>query len=82
MALDLPAELATFTAALERWSMELTFDPDNLASVERTVAEMEGAIDALAAPFAGNTLVEKRAEEMKERYRGAIREKQPNEGPE
>jgi hypothetical protein len=30
MARDLPAELATFTAALESWSMELTFDPDNL----------------------------------------------------
>ncbi|WP_424138855.1 hypothetical protein [Roseomonas chloroacetimidivorans] len=82
MARDIPAELATFTAALERWSMDLTFDPDNLASVERAMAEMEGAIDALAAPFAGNTLVEKRVEEMKERYRGAIREKRPDEGSE
>jgi hypothetical protein len=67
------AELAAFTGSLENWEMELSFDPDDPASVAAAIAAMEEAIDSRAYRFPGNDPVMDLAEQMKEQYRQAIR---------
>jgi hypothetical protein len=54
---------------------EVRFNPDDPASIEQAISEMEAAIDERAAPYHGNDLVTSTVEEMKEQYRQAILEK-------
>lgn len=73
MARDVMAELTAFVGSLENWEMDLSFDPDDPASVEAAIAAMEEAIDSRAYRFPGNDPVMDLAEQMKEQYRQAIR---------
>src|SRR3954447_10435113 len=54
MARDVMAELTAFVGSLEKWEMDLSFDPDDAASVEAAIAAMEEAIDSRAYRFPGN----------------------------
>jgi hypothetical protein len=72
MARDVMAELATFVGSLEKWEMDLSFDPYDPTSVEAAVAAMEEAIDSQALRFPGNDPVMDLAEQMKDQYRQAI----------
>jgi hypothetical protein len=72
MARDVMAELAAFVGSLENWEMDLSFDPDDPASVEAAIAAMEEAIDSRAYRFPGNDPVMDLADQMKEQYRQAI----------
>ncbi len=53
----------------------LKFDPDNPASVQGAVRQMESAIDSKTAPYRNNTMVMQIANGMKDAYRKAIHEK-------
>jgi len=53
----------------------LSFNPNDPASIDHAVHEMEAAIDSKAAPYNGNSLVESVVQELKERYRSAILER-------
>lgn len=50
----------------------LKFDPNDPASVNAGVRQMESAIDAKVRPYRGNALVESVAKGLKEKYRAAI----------
>lgn len=54
---------------------EVRFDPDDPASIEQAIGQMEAAIDERASSYNGNELVMSVVEEMKEQYREAILEK-------
>lgn len=73
MARDVMAELTAFVASLENWEMDLSFDPDDAASVEAAIVAVEDAIDSRAYRFPGNDPVMDLADQMKEQYRQAIR---------
>jgi hypothetical protein len=73
MAREVLVELAAFTSSLETWEMELSLDPDDAASVEAAISEMEEAVDSRAFHFLGNDPVMDLAEQMKEQFRQAIR---------
>jgi hypothetical protein len=53
----------------------LKFDPDNPASVQAAIRQMESAIDSKTAPYRNNAMVMQIASGMKDTYRKAIREK-------
>jgi hypothetical protein len=73
MVRDVMSELAAFTRSLENWQLELSFNPDDPASVDAVIASMEEAIDSRALRFPGNDPVMDLADQMKEQYRQAIR---------
>jgi hypothetical protein len=74
VARDVMAELTAVVGSLENWEMDLSFDPADPASVEAASAAMEEAIDGQAYRFPGNDPVMDLADQMKERYRQAIRD--------
>lgn len=73
MARDVMAELTAFVSSLEKWEMDLSFDPYDQASVEAAIVAMEKAIDSQALSFPGNDPVMDLAEQMKAQYEQAIR---------
>lgn len=54
---------------------EVRFNPDDPASIEQAISQMENAIDERAAAYNGNELVMSMVEGIKEQYREAILEK-------
>lgn len=54
---------------------EVRFNPDDPASIEQAISQMEAAIDERAASFSGNELVMEMVENIKDQYREAILEK-------
>ncbi|MEM5387945.1 hypothetical protein VSR68_30800 [Paraburkholderia phymatum] len=65
------AEVAAVLAALEQVTLTLSFDPDDPASIEAALGEMDARIDAAIAPFHGHPFVEAVARQIKDecRYR-------------
>jgi hypothetical protein len=61
--------------ALDGEIATLRFDPDDAASIDRAIHDMEAAIDSKAAPYAGNSFVEPVVQQLKEKYRSAILER-------
>ncbi len=53
----------------------LSFNPDDPASIDRAIHDMEAAVDSKAAPYSGNSLVESVVEQLKENYRSALLER-------
>ncbi len=71
-------ELDQFSKAISELDgniCEVRFDPDDPASIEQAIGQMEAAIDERASSYNGNELVMSVVEEMKEQYREAILEK-------
>jgi hypothetical protein len=62
-------------AALDGDLITLKFDPENQASIDAAIASMEQAIDAKAAPFRGNMLIDSIIPQIKEKYRIGIMER-------
>lgn len=62
-------------AALDGDLITVKFDPENQASIDAAIASMEQAIDAKAAPFRGNILIENIIPQLKEKYRAGIIER-------
>lgn len=52
----------------------LKFDPEEPASVQAAIRQMETAIDSKTAPYRKNAMVMQIADAMKEEYRKAIRD--------
>ncbi|MEM5386793.1 hypothetical protein VSR68_24820 [Paraburkholderia phymatum] len=65
------AEAAAALAALEQVTLTLSFDPDDRASIEAALGELDARIDAAIAPFRGHPFVEAVARQIKDecRYR-------------
>lgn len=57
----------------------LKIDPDNQASIDAAIHQMEAAIDDKTRRYRGNALVEGVAKGLKEQYRKAIRERAARE---
>jgi hypothetical protein len=74
MDYDTDRALMDFATALEDWSLDVEFDPDDPASVDRAIEAMDKAIDGSAALFPGNETVARLAEQMKAQCRVAIRD--------
>ena len=55
--------------ALDGEISSVRFNPDDPASIETAVAQLEEAIDVKIAPYRGNAMVENIAAQMKEKYR-------------
>ena len=53
----------------------LKFDPNDPASVNAAIAEMEGAIDVKMSPWRGNEIIENLIEQAKEQYRERVLDK-------
>ena len=53
----------------------LNFDPDDPASIQRAIRQMESAIDGKTVPYRNNAMVMQVAGDMKDAYRKAIHEK-------
>ncbi|CEH91657.1 hypothetical protein [Xanthomonas citri] len=53
----------------------VNFDPNDPASIEAAIQQVETMIDAKIEPWAGNPLVAQVADGMKEQYRDAIIER-------
>jgi len=53
----------------------LRFDPNEPASVQVAIKQMENAIDTRAGPYRGNEIVDKLASQMKAHYREQIEER-------
>ncbi len=53
-------------------------DPNNPASVEEAIQQIEDAIDSKVAPYGHNPLVSQIVETTKERFREDIRQAAPN----
>ena len=68
-------ELAKFTKSIDGNLTTVTLDPDDPASVQAAVRQMEGAVDAKAAPYRSNKLVMDLASKSKEQFRQAIQSK-------
>ena len=62
-------------AALDGQITTLNFNPVDPESVQEAIRQMEAAIDAKAAPYKNNQLVQKIIPSLKDRYRQAILEK-------
>jgi len=74
----LTRELDRFAKAMEEFDgdfCEVRFSPDDPASIEQAISQMEAAIDERASSFTGNELVMEMVDAMKEQYREAILEK-------
>lgn len=54
---------------------ELRFDPNDPASIEAAIVEMERLVDAKTLAFPGNPLLNHLGEQMKEKYRARIVER-------
>lgn len=50
----------------------VSFNPNDPASIEAAIQEVEVLIDTKACPWAGNPLVTQVVDEMKEQYRQAV----------
>ena len=50
----------------------LQLKPDDSESVRRAIRQMESAVDAKVASYAGNPLVSKAAERMKQNFRQRV----------
>ena len=61
--------------ALDGEMATLRFNPNDPGNIDGAIREMEAAVDAKVAPYAGNALVESVAQQLKEKYRSAILEK-------
>jgi hypothetical protein len=61
--------------ALDGQIATLRFSPDDPASIDRAIHEMEAAIDSKAAPYSDNSFVQPIVEQLKEKYRTAILER-------
>jgi len=71
----LQSELNQATKALAVLDGEITtirFNPDDPASVEAAIADVEQTIDAKIAPYSGSAMVENLAADMKKQYRDQI----------
>ena len=66
-------ELARFAKAIDGNLVTVNFDPNDQASVQRAIRQMEAAVDAKATPFRSNALVMNLAAQTKEKFRHAIR---------
>lgn len=53
----------------------VSFDPNDPASIERAISQVEQAVDEKVAPYARNEIVTSIAEELKENAREAILER-------
>lgn len=62
-------------AALDGDIGTVSFDPNNPASIELAIHEVERMIDERVAAYASNPTVQKMAESMKEKYRDGILER-------
>lgn len=61
--------------ALDGEITTIQFDPNDQASIEAAIADMERAIDSKTAAFAGNPIVENVSAQMKAKYRAQILER-------
>src|SRR5271170_5313214 len=61
--------------ALDGELATLRYNPNDPGSIDGAIREMEAAVEAKVAPYAGNALVESVAQQLKEKYRSAILEK-------
>lgn len=59
----------------------LEFDPDDPASVQNAIRQMEAAIDGKTSRYRNNPLVIQVANGLKDAYRKAIREKKAARNP-
>lgn len=74
----LQRELQEAQAALEGIDGELgtvNFDPDDPASIEAAITQVNMMVDERLGAYASNSIVGPMAEELKEKYREAIIEK-------
>jgi hypothetical protein len=75
---DFQKQLDQAAKALQSLDGEVTtlkFNPDDPASVEGAVVQMEQAIDLKIAPYRGNQIIEKIAVELKNKYRQTIHDR-------
>lgn len=68
-------EAGVALAALDGELAVVKFDPNNLASVEAAIVQMENSINEKIAPYAGNAVIESVASGLKEKYREHILER-------
>jgi len=68
-------ELAKFAESIDGNLTTVKFNPDDPASVQAAVRQMEAAVDAKAAPYRSNNLVMDLASKSKEQFRQAIQSK-------
>ena len=68
-------DAATALGALDGAIATVNFDPEDSASVNAAIREMETAIDQKVARYRSNPLVANLAKQMKARYREAIIER-------
>jgi Predicted nucleotide-binding protein containing TIR-like domain len=61
--------------ALDGEIASVRFNPDDPASIETAVAQVEEAIDAKIAPYRGNAMVENVVAQMKQKYREQLLER-------
>jgi hypothetical protein len=66
-------ELAKFSKAIDGNLVTVKYNPDDPASVQAAIWQMETAVDAKAAPYRSNKLVIDLASKSKEQFRQAIR---------
>src|ERR1700688_872776 len=75
---NLQRELEQASKSLASLDGELAavhFNPDDPASVEAAVSQIEEAVDAKIAPYRGNTIINNIAAKLKDKYREAILER-------
>ena len=72
------AELQRAMVSLDGEVATLRFDPDDPASVQRAIREMESAVDRKTAPYRRNPLVAKIAKGAKDAFRKKILETKSN----
>lgn len=68
-------ELAKFAKSIDGNLTTVRFDPNDPASVQAAIRQMEAAVDAKAAPYRSNNLVMDLASKSKEQFRQAIQSK-------
>lgn len=68
-------ELAKFAESIDGNLTTVKFNPDDPASVQAAVRQMEAAVDVKAAPYRSNNLVMNLASKSKEQFRQAIQSK-------
>ncbi len=73
-------ELARFSKALDGPLVTLNYDPEDKASVQEAIRQMERAVDAKAAPYRSNRLVMDLAAKTKDEFRRRIRAGRPGRG--
>lgn len=68
-------QLAKFAGDLDGDIANVSFDPQDPASIDRAIQEVNAAVDAKAASYGRNDWVENAATELKEQAREAILER-------